>query len=520
MVPLEIDKETGNLITKKALLAEKLYDENKSSNCKNTLDVYKYSSFEDIKEKGIWYLIPKFLNTATNNATSNIQEKMECTKTTFDYFGNNNKFSLLQSMQNLLNLKIPIYISDTQEPRTYINLENTEYDNDARKLTDANSFDMFYIINKRMIKNNIIFLDKCMNDENNIYCSPSLKSTQNYKKVVATLNPPQILREVLGHMYTWSLSPVNYRINIKDTLYVYDKFKIGETIFNADTIRKIKAMPYLFDKKICLRKKTGDTACITKEHIEMLRGDRSIQINTFVSIYPFTLYSETNFQGNELKFGFDYDKINELPSKNTWKSVKIEGPYKLVVYNSINGGESIRCSTVCNLKNIEKLDKDGKIEIKDPNKREDYIKCRAKCNTQHKCIYEKNNPNDTTSYKGRCIIKSNNISTNKIIVEKEVKDVKWEDGIKSISFLNEISSNSNIKLNPISQKCLTTSKFTGTNTYDTYMIVPEDCVNNKESQKFRIINSNPEKDTDDFYDDIVNSGHQHFHRHDVGEDHD
>jgi hypothetical protein len=241
------------------------------------------------------------------------------------------------------------------------------------------SGDVFYIINKNKFGGKYLFLSNCVNSEEyQLKCDVITDGSKENK----TFNlPVGILSSTTDFEYendiskyvAWNVSKINYNINIDGTLYVKDRLQVGTSIITADTIRKIKKLPYLFKDEICLKNSKGIISCMGPEHIEILRGERNLTIQTFIRLRPFTLYSKPNFKGRELKIGFDYKNSRNLPfiqfttdgnrsvhPDGLWKSIKVEAPYSIILYDSpleietgskLNSCESIEA---CNLKPMEK----------------------------------------------------------------------------------------------------------------------------------------------------------------------
>lgn len=131
-------------------------------------------------------------------------------------------------------------------------------------------------------------------------------------------------------------------INIKGDLYIKDKLKIGNTELDIADLRKIKSLPYMFDKEICLRDDTNSISCIKPEHIEMLNGRRAMVINTFPEVYPYTFYTGINYGNNPFREKFEINDDTSHADGSVpnsiiyYKSVKILDGYSLRIFPKIN----------------------------------------------------------------------------------------------------------------------------------------------------------------------------------------
>ena len=290
---------------------------------------------------------------------------------------------------NIFNKKIPIRIGkeriDTPAPTTPAPTTATT---PSPKL---DSGDVFYIINKNKFGGKYLFLSNCVNSEEyQLKCDVITDDSKENK----TFNlPVGILSSTTDFEYekdiskyvAWNVSKINYNINIDGTLYVKDRLQVGESIITADTIRKIKKLPYLFKDEICLKNSKGIKSCMGPEHIEILRGERNLTIQTFIRLRPFTLYSKPNFKGRELKIGFDYKNSRNLPfiqfdsdgninPDGSWKSIKVEASYSIILYDSPLELETElnSCHTIEACKNLNKT------------------KCKEDCESNDLCNYIQN----------------------------------------------------------------------------------------------------------------------------------
>lgn len=268
------------------------------------------------------------------------------------------------------------------------------------------SGDLFYIMNTKIFNGKYIYLNRCIHDSFDYECNTGdSNNKKKYNKVIGSVLDHYFLSNKESEKtYLWNIIPINYNVNTKNTLYVHNSIKLGKDkdaiTITADSLRRIKNLPYVFNKELCLKKKNGDQVCIKKEHIEMMRGDINMNIESYVDVHPFTLYSKPNFQGRELRFGFNYSKISDLPFlKNSWeetnpsddgkwKSLKIDGPYTIIIYDKTNGGSGDGDTNRCDVCVAKKPELDGG-KKPDLNVQDDYDDCETSCNNVLGCKYVK-----------------------------------------------------------------------------------------------------------------------------------
>ena len=521
-------------------------------------------------------------------------------------------------LKNLFNDKLRVKLGNKHNDQ--------EKDQDITKDYNSESLvkgDLFFIVNKKVFNDKFVYLNRCNHKSFNYECNNKDKS-KSYNKVIGSVtnnylintdvvtsnydttedNPFKTNNNV--KYYLWNIIPINYNVNVKNTLYVHNSIKLGKdtdtgggVIINADSLRRIKNIPYVFNNKLCLKKTNGDEVCINKDHIDMMRGDINMNLENYVNVQPFTLYSRTNFQGRELRFGFDYKNISDLPflqdnweqtnpyDDGKWRSLKIDGPYSIIIYDQPNNSspegennkctsacpkipatinnktftneqENTSCETSCNniigckYKQITK--KSNKVVLVqsgvDCSPATDWLaegstvsscadRCRPKGfvlvdgdggNMDCKCVdpvtCKRNKDSSRSLYSvngavdgsGKCV--SNAEQGNKKTVTGSISDVKWENGIRSVSFPYFIKDeNGNTKLldiNPIQRKCMSSATYLKGET-ETPIFTFDNC-NSTEKQHYRLLNSDHYKDKD-YTVDSNSAIHGHFHRHNLDETH-
>ena len=192
----------------------------------------------------------------------------------------------------------------------------------------------------------------------------------SYRALVYSRNDSTILSNFDNNkfpIYNWSIKPINFDVNVYDTLYVDGSIKLGTDDpieINTDMLRYIKSIPFHFDNDICLVDKDPVSesyykkVCITKDKIEMLNGSRQINLQSIVPSKPFILYSGPNFTGRELRIGFSYQRLNDLPyigdinewlnpsDNGKWLSLKIDGPYSVIIFSKVLNSYKIMWSSI------------------------------------------------------------------------------------------------------------------------------------------------------------------------------
>ena len=136
---------------------------------------------------------------------------------------------------------------------------------------------------------------------------------------------------------------VNNDVNIgtNNTIFIKDGIKltgngIGDKYLDIDYIRRIKYLPYHFDKEICI-----GNSCINKQNIKFMKGKIPFSLVTFTSIMPFQIYSETGFTGWKTVAGTN-PKPRVRINGNPMKSIQITSDiYKVTCFSEDNyGGQS------------------------------------------------------------------------------------------------------------------------------------------------------------------------------------
>ena len=136
---------------------------------------------------------------------------------------------------------------------------------------------------------------------------------------------------------------VNNDVNIgtNNTIFIKDGINLTgngseDKYLDIDYIRRIKYLPYHFEKEICI----GDS-CVNKQHLKFMKGKIPFSMITFTSIMPFQIYSEPGYTGWKTVAG-----TNPKPKINInggpMKSIQITSDiYKVTCFSEENyGGKS------------------------------------------------------------------------------------------------------------------------------------------------------------------------------------
>ena len=456
----------------------------------------------------------------------------------------------------LLNEKIPVELGKNFN---YLSVKYKSYkptDDTIKNVKfNKNIGDLFYIVNSKKIQGKYVYLNNCDTSFSELKCytGKSFNDTIKKNKVIGSLPKNLNLNKTEEEKYyTWTLIPNKYNIDVKDTLYVNNEIKIGNISITGDTLRHIKSIPYVFKDEICLQNSKGGKSCIKREHIEMIRGERSLNLNSFISLYPYTLYSKPNYQGRELKIGFDYLYKKNLPFiKNVdgtynpdddgkWKSLKIEGPYSIIIYDSPNHGSvsNAKCSEIgVKHKAKERVEGSNKNdaatdEESNVGKYVDEAQSKFLCNSNPDCMWVGKTDPDSSNM-NKCKPKS--VNSNRMVVKAPgIASISWPDGIRSVDFPYtkqnaDTGEFDNVNVNPIKKKCMTGFDNGKPKFYpgkgDEGSSVPmnvfsaKDC-NNTDSQRFYLVNQNENVDLDNYPEIYNGNKHLHFHRHLLSEKHD
>ena len=86
-------------------------------------------------------------------------------------------------------------------------------------------------------------------------------------------------------------------INIGNDLIVKKQFFIDGITAPIDItmLRYIKTLPYAFEKKLCLKDENDNQQCITKEHINIIKGKRKINFKTYPELNEHCLSAVDKF---------------------------------------------------------------------------------------------------------------------------------------------------------------------------------------------------------------------------------
>ena len=136
---------------------------------------------------------------------------------------------------------------------------------------------------------------------------------------------------------------VNNNVNIgtNNTIFIKDGINLSgngkeDKYLDIDYIRRIKYLPYHFDKEICI-----GNSCVNKQHIKFMKGKIPFSIITFTSIMPFQIYSEPGYTGWKTVAGTN-PKPNININGGPMKSIQITSDiYKVTCFSEVNyGGKS------------------------------------------------------------------------------------------------------------------------------------------------------------------------------------
>jgi len=509
-------------------------NERSVKNYGNISDIYCYNDINDAKDYGKWIIIPKYFD---NYSISKIIKTNDILKDK-----NGEKIIERKISSNSSTEQINIYYD------FYENMESDYYD--FKKLKDKkipiNIDDNFLLINEIKIDNNYAYLNICKDKDKslglNIICND-----KNLLKAVGSRNDNKILSNYNDNdfpIYNWSIKPINFDINVYDTLYVDGSIKLGpkgdQLEITADMLRYIKSIPFHFEDNICLVDKDSNSetynkkVCITKDKIEMLNGSRQINLQSIVPSKPFILYSGPNFTGRELRIGFSYQNLNELPyigdinewvnptDNGKWLSLKIDGPYTAIIfsknnfgYDDISGESDIKRDSTLDPSQLGEILKAAEEEDEDEEEEEE-----KKDESNNGVNIEIN----TYDQKIKDIVKTNPI--NKLVSGEGIKNVRdlgnnWVDGIRSMILSHKSAGDNDY----YELKCL--EKYKLSNQPDikkdsikhNNLFTANYCKPGNSSQNFYFSGDNDSKFVDsNMYDDL-DDDHLHFHRHKYDEVH-
>ena len=512
-------------------------DEIKTNDCGYLSDIFCYNDINDAFDYGKWIIIPKFFDNyskdkliKTNNILTDVNGNKilgETTSTTGE-----GTTSTTGGETSTFKLKYDFYKDYKSD---YYDFEELKSKNIPISINDE-----FLIVNSKKIDNKYVYLNICDSSSSlglNINCN-----NINVKKAVGTRPKLSILADLVENkmpIYNWSISPIKFDMNVYDTLYVKGSIKLNELEINSETLRYIKSIPYFFDKEICLldTDKQSETynkkVCISKDKLEMLNGTRKINVQSIVPSKPFILYSGPNFTGRELKVGFNYEKLNELPylgeinewlnpnNHGKWYSMKIDGPYTAVIFNKINFGYG-DISGESELSSDKIIDKDTLTSLMEDS---------GGAGTTEAATNNNNNNNNSSKIeinmydkKLKEIVSKNPITH--VVTSKGISDVRtlgddWVKGIKSIVLSHSSGGDSDY----YELKCLEKYKFKNQQSVNSDKFVENDlitanfCKNGAENQQFYFASDSDNKFTDSNIYDNIDSTHLHFHRHKYDEEH-
>ena len=501
-------------------------------------NMYCYDDLKDAEKYGKWIIIPKYFRT--------------------DYYKNNiskentNPFRKYTGGLKDIDLK-PIYSSRDVTPRTTSSmitsqssstitsqLKNIYYDfHDDYDLDKLKSKripisvnDEFLIINSLPVNGKYVYLNICNNLENNPWLQLDCHNNK-YSKVVGTspsLNKFGIFNtdKLEMEVFNWSIEPIIYDVNVKDTLFVYGSLDIGpednKTTLTSDKLRYIKSMPYYFKNKICLKGKDNTPNCIEKHHIEMLNGSRPINIKSITQSKPFRLYSGLDYSGRELKIGFNYNDANNLPyygdfnewlnpgDHGKWKSLKIDGPYNAIIYSKPNFGFGTTGEKINDNFNLTQDEANAIVarektieEIKDAEYDKTIEEGRMPDFEITNTILEKEIVNPLYF-----VVSSPGIS------DVTTLGADWNDGIRSIKFF--IPRKLHYELKCLEKYPFTYQPGTDETSVTEELLTANLCKNGNTNQQFYFSGVNDSMFEPDSYEDL-SENHIHFHRHPYDSEH-
>ena len=387
--------------------------------------------------------------------------------------------------------------------------------------------DEFLIINSLPVNGKYVYLNICNNLENNPWLQLNCYNNK-YSKVIGTspsLNKFGIFNtdKLEMEVFNWSIKPIKYNVNVKDTLFVLGSLDIGsddnKTTLTSDKLRYIKSMPYYFKNKICLKGKDNIPNCIEKHHIEMLNGSRPINIQSITQSKPFKLYSGLDYSGRELRIGFNYNDANNLPyygdfnewlnpgDHGKWKSLKIDGPYNAIIYSKPNFGFGTTGEKINDNFNLTQDEANAIVA------REKTIE-EIKDVQYDKAIEEGRMPDFEIT---NTILEKETVNPLYYVVSSPgISDVtklgdEWVNGIRSIKFIKD--SKEYYELKCLEKYPFTYQPNTDESSVTEELITANLCKNGSTNQQFYFSGENDNIYEPDNYNNNISGKHIHFHRH-------
>jgi len=492
-------------------------------------NMYCYDDLKDAEKYGKWIIIPKYFRTDyyKNNIskentnpfrkyTGGLKDRDVTPRTTSSMITSQSSSTITSQLKNIY----------------YDFHDDYDLDKLKSKKIPISVKDEFLIINSLPVNGKYVYLNICTNLENNPWLQLDCYNNK-YSKVVGTspsLNKFGIFNtdKLEMEVFNWSIEPIIYDVNVKDTLFVYGSLDIGpednKTTLTSDKLRYIKSMPYYFKNKICLKGTDNTPNCIEKHHIEMLNGSRPINIQSITQSKPFRLYSGIDYSGRELKIGFNYNDANNLPyygdfnewlnpgDHGKWKSLKIDGPYNAIIYSKPKfgfGGSGEKNTDNFNLTQDEAnaiVAREKTIEeIKDAQ--------------YDKAIEEGRMPDFEIT---NTILEKEKVNPLYFVVSTPgISDVTtlgddWNDGIRSIKFF--IPRKLHYELKCFEKYPFTYQPGTDETSVTEELLTSNLCKNGNTNQQFYFSGVNDSMFEPDSYEDL-SENHIHFHRHPYDSEH-
>jgi len=516
-------------------------NERNSKEYGNLSEIYCYTDINDAKIYGKWIIIPKYFDKYNINKIVKTKDilKDKDGKNIIDRTITEN---IVTSSTSPTNKSVDIVYN------FYRNMESDYYDLDElkNKKIPINITDEFLLINSVRVNNNYVYLNLCKDIDKSLGLNINCNNSE-VLKAVGSRNDSTILSNFDNNkfpIYNWSIKPINFDVNVYDTLYVDGSIKLGTDDpieINTDMLRYIKSIPFHFDNDICLVDKDpvsesyNKKVCITKDKIEMLNGSRQINLQSIVPSKPFILYSGPNFTGRELRIGFSYQRLNDLPyigdinewlnpsDNGKWLSLKIDGPYSVIIfskpnfgYDDISGESDINRDSTLDPSQLSELLKSNEEDGDEEEEKED--------ETNDDSDKDVNIEINTYDNKIKDIVKTNPI--NKLVSGEGIKNVRdlgnnWVDGIRSLILSHKSAGDTDY----YELKCL--EKYNLSNQSDikkdtikhNNLITANYCKPGNINQNFYFSGNNDTKFLESNIYNEIDEDHLHFHRHKYDEIH-
>lgn len=513
-----------------------------SNNCLKNVELFSFSDMNEAIENGKWMIIPIPIDDINTNELLDENNN----EILFDFYENANKN--IYDFSKLRNLKIPVskdhefhIINSKKINDRYVYLNICKESNviSGCKILDNNekidSLPLATGVIASDDMDNQLILSKDINQDyfgDQLLYDPNSNNftSENLNKKINEIKKYNLLDHKVIDLPTFKIKLLTYDINIEDTLFVEGSLELGYPPNNVsitpETLRRIKRIPYFFNNEFCLNNDDNtEKVCVKKHHLEILNGDRPLNLESTPSLKPFILYSQANFQGRELRIGYNYKNNNDLPfikyrnswinpgDDGKWFSLRIEGNNKAMIFNKPDFGydpnnENTELANLAFEQEIQKLIKEEQAKSSEENNSTGPVNNN---NSNNNASYEYNfNINNLFNYEKTSdlfyFVKSPGI--------KDVRELgrKWKNGIRSIRFFKQV-----VGKDYYGPQCLNYTEFSynksksrksQSKNYNESLFEGSECKNGEKSQEFYLYNddeiaTHAETDED----------HIHFHKH-------